>query len=244
MNETNVAPIDLTPEIIKSKLQICLTKAEQSIQALNDAESKLVYNEDNLESIKRFIDNCKAAEKIVDDQRKLLKEPYLQGGRAVDDGAKLLSNDLATVKLKANIQYQKLCDEVARKQREAEAERQRIAAIRERMNNFKTTYATKIADAKTSQEIAGIERLFNLETANTKRYGEFIDEFRSDCEVIRTHLKVQKELVKELEGWQKMAEEAAGSGSDEQILDAMEKKEVLEAQIAEKRINIQEEADN
>ena len=80
-NQTLDKPLQsLTPEIVKSKLQIVLTKAEQSIQALHDAESKLVYNEDNLESIKLFIENCKTAQKTVDAERVKLKEPYLQNG--------------------------------------------------------------------------------------------------------------------------------------------------------------------
>ena len=59
----------LSPELVKSKLLICLTKAEQSTQALHDAESKLVYNEDNLGEISKFIEQCKAAEKIVETER-------------------------------------------------------------------------------------------------------------------------------------------------------------------------------
>lgn len=240
--QTPPATIDLTPEIVKSKLQIFLTKAEYSIQGLNDTESKLVYNEDNLETIKTFIENCKKAEKIVDDERVKLKEPYLQGGRSVDAGAKLLSTELATVKQKANTQYAKLCLEVERKQKEAETERLRIAGIREQMNNFKTTFATKIADAKTSGEIVVIERLFNLETANTKRYGEFIEEFRANCGVIRSYLSAQKARVRELEELELGVKKAAESGSDEQILEIMEKKEDWEAKIAENRVLIQEEA--
>jgi len=235
---------DLTPELVKSKLQICLTKASQSIQGLHDTESKLVYNEDNLGVIKLFIENCKSAQKTVDAERVKLKEPYLQGGRTVDAGAKLISTDLDAIILKANTAYQKLCSEVARKQQEAENERLRIAGIRQQMNNFKTAYATKIAEAKTSAEIVSIERLFNLESANTKRYAEFIEEFRTDCEAIRSHLRVQKEKVKELEDLEKQAKIASENGSDEQILEIMDKKEVLVAEIAEKAINIQETAVN
>ena len=71
-----------------------------------------------------------------------------------------------------------------------------------------------------------------------------MEEFRTDCEAIRGHLTAQKKKVRELEELAKEAEKAAKNGSDEQILEIMEKKEVLEAQIAEKRINIQEEAVN
>lgn len=236
--QTNV----LTPEVVKSKLQICLSGAEKSIQKLNDAEANLVYNEDNLAEIKNFIDGCKSAEKIVEDERVKLKEPFLQGSRNVDAGAKLLSSELAAVKLKANVQYQKLCDEVARKQREAAAEQLRVDGIRKQMNDFKTTYAVKISDAKTSQELVSIERLINLETGNKNKYAEFLEEFRTGCEPIRSLITAQKETVRKLEELERQALQAAENGSDEQVLEFMEQKEVLEAKIAEKAINIQEEA--
>jgi len=244
MNDTQVQKTDvtLTPEIVKSKLQIALTKAEQSIQALNDAESRLVYNEDNLEPIKAFIESCKKAEKIVDDERKLLKEPYLQGGRAVDDGAKLLSNDLNLVKVKASEKYNTLCREVERKQKEAAAETLRVNTIRQQMNDFKTAYAVKISDAKTSAELVSLERMINLETANKNRYMEFLEEFKTDCGAIRSLLAAQKETVRKLEELEKEAVLASKNGSDERILEIMEEKEGLEAKIAEKAINIQEEA--
>lgn len=243
MNDTTaVAPNTLSPEIFKSKIQIALTKAEISVQALHDAESHLTYNEDHLGVIKLFLENCKSAKATVEKERIKLKEPSLQESRNVDAGAKLVTGDIDALYSKANAYYQNLCQDVEKRRQEAEREAQRVAAIREQMNNFKSQYATKIAGAKTSQEIAGIERLFNLETANTKRYAEFIEEFRADCEAIRSHLRTQKEKVRELEELAKEAEKAAANGSDEQILEIMEKKEVLEAQIAEKHINIQEEA--
>ena len=235
---------NLTPEVVKGKLQIALTKVEQSVQALNDAEGNLVYNEDNLAEIKNFIENCKKAEKIVDDERKALKEPFLQGGRAVDDGAKLLTNDLAAVKQKALTQYTKLCQEVERKRQEAELEKQRVVAIRNQMDNFKIEYSSKIADAKTSKELVDLERRINLETANKNRYQEFLPEFTEGCKAIRSLLRDQKEKVREMEELERRSKEAAVNGSDEQILDIMEQKEALEAKIAEKRVLIQTEATN
>lgn len=239
---TGVTTNTATPEVFKSKMIIALTKAEQSVQALHDAESNLVYNEDNLGVIKLFIENCKAAKATVEKERVKLKEPSLQESRNIDAGAKLVTKDIDIVFAKADLNYQKLCYEVARKQQEAENERLRIAGIREQMNNFKNEFAAKIADCKTSQEIVAIERRFNLESANKSRYAEFLTEFQADCEAIRSHLRTQKEKVRELEDLDRKANLAAENGSDEQILEIMEKKEVLEAQIAEKRVNIQEEA--
>lgn len=246
MNDTLTTPqspeVVLTPEIVKSKLQIALTKAEQSIQALHNAESELVYNEDNLELIKRFVDSCKAAEKVVDEERIKMKEPYLKGGRAVDDGAKLVSNELNAIKVKANEEYQRICRDVERRRQEAEREQQRVAGIRSAMDEFKIAYSVKIADAKTSKELVDIERRINLETANKTKYQEFLPEFVEDCKAIRSLLTGQKEKVREIEELERQANLAAQNGSDEQILEIMEKKEALESEIAETRINVQETA--
>lgn len=244
-NQTLDKPLQsLTPEIVKSKLQIVLTKAEQSIQALHDAESKLVYNEDNLESIKLFIENCKTAQKTVDAERVKLKEPYLQGGRTVDAGAKLLSTDLDSIILKANMPYQKLCKEVAEKERLAEAEKQRIATIRTNMDNFKLTYSVKIADAKTSTELTSIERLINLETGNKNKYQELLPEFVEDCKAIRSLLTGQKEKVRILEDLEKQQQEASKNNDDGAFLEIEEKKEQVLAQVEENKVIIQETASN
>lgn len=232
----------LTPELVKSKLQIALTKAEQSIQGLNNAEAELVYNEDNLGDIAKFIDNCKAAEKVVEYERVKLKEPYLQAGRAVDDGAKLLSSELATVRQKAHTQYSKLCQEVERKKREAEAEKQRVATIQKAMNDFKMEYAGKIAEAKTLGELLALEKMVNLETGNSRKYAEFLPEMVEGCKAIRSLLTGQKEKLRQLSYFQKLEQEAAETGNDEAILEIQDKKEVLEARIQETSINLQETA--
>jgi len=184
----SIEPVSLTPEIVKTKLQIALTKVEQSIQNLHNTESKLVYNEDNLETIANFIKKAKEAKATVEAERVKLKRPYKEGGEAVDAGAKLLSVDLDAVISKANAPYQKICKEVADRAAAAEREKLRIAGIRAAMDNFKLAYSTKIADAKTSTELTSIERLINLETGNKTKYQELLPEFVEDCKAIRSLL--------------------------------------------------------
>jgi hypothetical protein len=234
----------ITPELVKSKLQIALTKAEQSVQGLNNAEAELVYNEDNLDRIAKFIENCKAAEKVVETERVKFKEPYLQACRAVDDGAKLLSSELSTVRSKAHTQYTKICTEVERKRQEALKEAARKKGIQDAMDEFKMTYSTKIADAKTSQELVEIERRINVEALNQNKYQEFLEDFKEDCKAIRSLLTAQKVKVRELEALEKEAEESLKNGSDEKFLELQDKKEALEAQISENKVVVQETAVN
>tara|TARA_R110000868_G_scaffold203901_1_gene451813 strand:+ start:41 stop:1012 length:972 start_codon:yes stop_codon:yes gene_type:complete len=241
-NETLERQISLTPEVVKSKLQIALTRVEKTIQSLHDREATLVYNEDCLIEIKEFIEDVNGAERLVDNERKILKEPSLIEGRNVDAGAKIVSTELAAIKQKANTHYQKLCMEVERKRMEAEAEKQRVATIRGYMDNFKIEYSVKISDAKTSKELVDIERRINLETGNSNRYQELLPEFKTLCEPIRSLLTAQKNKVRELEELEITAREAAETGNDEVYLEVQDKKEALEAQIAETRVSVQETA--
>jgi hypothetical protein len=243
MTDTTVEkPVSLTPEIVKSKLQIALTKAEQSIQALHDAESGLVYNEDNLAAIKKFIDSCKSVETVVETERVAMKKPYKEGGEAVDDGAKLVKTELVTLRQKADTQYQKLCKEVAEKERLAEVEKQRVATIRANMDNFKLTYSVKIADAKTSTELTYIEKIINLETGNKNKYQELLPDFVEDCKAIRSLLTGQKEKVRLLEDLEKQQQEASANNDDGAFLEIEEKKEQVLAQVEENKVVIQETA--
>ena len=75
INDTIDKPVSLTPEIVKSKMQIVLTKTEQSIQALHDKKKELVFNEDNLEVIKNYLDGCRKINKTVEEERTKMKEP-------------------------------------------------------------------------------------------------------------------------------------------------------------------------
>lgn len=241
-SQTIDKPVSLTPEIVRSKMQIVLTKTEQSIQALHDKKKELVFNEDNLEVIKNYLDGCRKINKTVEDERTKMKEPYLQGGRTVDAGAKLISVEVDGLIADVDKQYQKLCKEVAEKQRLAEVEKQRVATIRSHMDNFKLDYSTKIAGAKTSAELTSIERLVNLETGNKTKYAEFLEEFVNDCKAIRSLITAQKSTVRDLEDLERRAALASENGSDEEILEAMEQKEVLEARISENKVVIQETA--
>ena len=244
MNESTTVykPQSLTPEIVKSKLQIVLTKTEQSIQALYDKKKELVFNEDNLEVIKNYLDGCRKINKTVEGERTKLKEPFLHGGRTVDAGAKLISVEVDGLIADVDKRYQKLCKEVAEKQRLAELENQRIATIHSHMDNFKMEYSAKIAGAKTSAELTAIERLVNLETGNKNKYQEFLEEFQNDCKAIRSLITGQKEKVKLLEGLEKQQQEAAKNEDDGAFLEIEEKKEQISAQIEENKVIIQETA--
>jgi len=244
MTDTVDKPQSLTPEIVRSKLQIVLTKTEQSIQALYDKKKELVFNEDNLEAIKNYLDGCRKIIKTVEEERIKLKEPYLQGGRTVDAGARLISVEVDGLISEVDKQYQRICKEVSEKQRIAKEAEDRELKIRGEMDAFRLQYSVIISNAKTSAELLAIERLINLETGKATKYFEFLSEFKTSCEPIRSQLTAQKEKVRLLEDLEKQQQEASKNEDDGAFLEIEEKKEQISAQIEETKINIQETASN
>jgi len=230
----------LSPEIVRSKLAIALSKNEQNVQKLHDAEATLVYNEDNLLTIKSFLDECKKANNVVEAEREALKKPYLESGRAVDAGAKLITSEIALVQSKAQSKYNALCQEVERKRKEKEAEETRVRGIKTAMSEFLSHYSTAIAGAKTNEELLAIERLINLETGNSRKYAEFLPELADAAKGIRSLLADQKNKVRQLVELEKKEQEAAEKQDDEAFLEIQDKKEALEASISANSIKIQE----
>lgn len=223
----------LTPEIFKGEILLSVTAAGQSIQLLHTAKSKLVMNEDNLPQIKEYLDNCDKISKIVETERVQKKQPFLDNGRAVDAGAKLLSTEIDAAKKDVYATYSKLCAEVERKKVEATKEEIRVATIRSTMSTFKTDMAVKVAAAEKYSELVALERLLNLQTANKVKFAEFLEEFKDNVKDITSLIAAKKEAAREREGLSENGQEGAENKPDEQILEEMDRKEELDTKIAE-----------
>lgn len=223
----------LTPEIFKGEILLSVTAAGQSIQLLHTAKSKLVMNEDNLPQIKEYLDNCDKISKIVETERVQKKQPFLDNGRAVDAGAKLLSTEIDAAKKDVYATYSKLCAEVERKKVEATKEEIRVATIRSTMSTFKTDMAVKVAAAEKYSELVALERLLNLQTANKAKFSEFLEEFKDNVKDITSLIAAKKEAAREREGLSENGQEGAENKPDEQILEEMDRKEELDTKIAE-----------
>lgn len=230
-NETTTTA--LTPEIVKGEILLSLTAAEQSIQLLHTAKSKLVLNEDNLPQIKKYLDDCDKIAKIVEAERTKKKQPYLDNGRAVDAGAKLLSTEVELAKKDVYATYSKLCADVEKRKAEAAKEELRKSTIRSTMSTFKTEMAVKVAAAETYAELVSLERLINLETANKSRYQEFQEEMKANVKDITSLVAAKKDAAREREGLGLDGQEGAKNKPDEQILSDMDRKEELDTKISE-----------
>jgi hypothetical protein len=243
-NEIIEGTDNLTPIVVKTKLESALIAVQSGIQTLHDTESKLVYNSDHLQDIADFIAKVKGAIKKVEDERVTLKNPFKTGGETVDAGAKLVKSELDTMLKKAGDKYTEMVKEQARLKKIQDDEDARIKGIKDGMDNNIMSFSTKIAEAKDLQTLLDLERRLNLETANEKKYAEFLPAFKTRCEAIRSLLSLQKQNVKALGGLEKEGLEAADNGHDEKLEEIEGKKEEITGKVEEIRTRIQETAIN
>jgi len=249
MNDTQVQKTDvveqvLTPDIVKGEILLALTAAEQSIQLLHTAKSKLVFNEDNLENIKKYLDDCDKAAKKVEAERVKKGRPFYDKFTTVNAGAKLVSTEIEGLVKDVNTTYQKLCREADEKRAKAKAAEERENGIRQNMGNFKTDMAVRVAAAEKYADLVALERLMNLETANKARYAEFQEEFKNDVKALSGLISGKKIAAREREGLGLDGQGEAENKPDEQILADMEQKEGLDTKIAEINTKLVETAVN
>lgn len=235
---------NLTPTVVKSKLEKALISIESGIQTLTDKERSLVYNSDNLQEIADFVGTLKKAIKKVEDERVGLKKPYKEGADTVDAGAKLVSGELNNLLKKAGDKYDAMVREQNRLQKIQDDEVKRVKGIKETIDNVIMTFSTKIAEAKDLTTLLDLERRLNLETANEKRYQEQLPDLKSRCEAIRSLLSLQKQNVKGLEGLESKAAFALQTGQDGWLEELEGEKEEMASKVAETSTRIQETAIN
>ncbi len=235
---------NLTPIVVKTKLESALIAVQSGIQTLHDTESKLVYNSDNLQNIADFIAKVKAAKKKVEDERVFLKKPHKDNGDAVDDGAKLVASELEQMLKKAGAKYTEMVTEQNRLKKIQDDEDARIKGIKDGMDNNIMSFSTKIAEAKDLQTLLDLERRLNLETAAEKKYAEFLPVFKERCAAIRALITLQKQNLKYIDEFDKKVTEALEAGNDEQLEDLEGKKGEISAKVEETRTRIQETAIN
>ncbi|WP_374139446.1 hypothetical protein [Sphingomonas sp.] len=131
------------------------------ITALVDSSSRAVATDDETAArCAELIRQMGAAEKVVDEERQAVKRPYLEAGRIIDDQAKSLVAALSNAKAKVRgitedymrAEQRRLDEE--RREREAEAERQR--AERQRIIDEANQKAREEAEAE-RQRLQAIE---------------------------------------------------------------------------------------
>lgn len=243
MTEVKQLPA-VTTDTVKQKLSIALTKATLSIQSLQDEADSLVFNEDqeNMDKIAAFLNKARKGEKAVEDEHKIIKEPFLEGGRACDAAKKDMLKAIDEVKSPVHGKYTTLCNEIDRKKREEEQRKEKERQILEGIESNVLTFSQKIADCQTKDELLAVERLINLEKAPTRaaKYGDHhqkaIDRYD---EVLLPILRDQKTKIEDREKLLKELETTNDAEKHETLLQKLEEKQ---NEIIQNQVKVQEQA--
>ncbi len=228
------------PAAIQGKFNLTLT--ENKFQALADEASSLVYNEDNLEKIKSFLDKTRKVEKAISQTHSDGKAEALKIGRDWDAGKNLFLATVEAIKTKPQQEYTKICQDIEKRQREQDLERERIKRIKEGIESNAILFAKQIADCTTTQQLTDVERKVNLEKTRKDKYAEFLEEATTRFSELNSILAAQKVTVKELEENKRQQEEAKKKNDDAALLLLKEQQEKKEAQIEENKTVVQEAA--
>lgn len=228
-------------EVYKGKFLVVLSKIGVNIQKMHDAESQLVYNKDGLEGISKFVEEGKKALAALEEDRKIKKAPILLEGKNIDSGAKLLSDDLQMLVDKADRKKQQISAEIAAEALLLQQAADKKEATLKAIDNFIMNKSTEISGADTILKLLEIERLINLESGSAK-YGEHLPLLKSRIEAIRPLIATQKLAVRDLSKIDSEASQAAENGNDERVLELLDKKDEVKANIEQNRTNIVEAA--
>jgi hypothetical protein len=225
-------------------MNIALTKAQLGIQDLANRESKLVYNEDSIETIKSFLEDVRKAKKVISDTHKEIKEPILRQSQEIDASKREMEASVDVFGNPASQKYTKLCEDIADKIRKQQQEEQRKQLIQEGIGSNMINFSTKIANCKTNAELLKVESLINLEKSYKTKYAEFLDVAVEKFNSLTVLIKAQKENIKEFEKLEKERLDAEKKGNDEALLAIQEKQETLNNKTEELKVTVQETAIN
>lgn len=230
------------PAQITGKFNIALTQSK--FQALADKAAVLVYNEDNLTEIKQFLDDMRKVDKSIEETHKEGKAEALKIGRDWDAGKNSFLLMTAAIKSKPQSEYERLCNDIEKRKRDAAIEKQRIENIKSGIETNAIQFAKNIAGCTTSEQLTSVERLINLEKGRKEKYMEFLDEAVQKFSELNSLLKTQKETVRELEENVRQQEAAKKANDDEALLRLQEEQELTQQKVEEAKITVQETAIN
>lgn len=165
-------------------------------------------------------------------------------GRNWDAAKNSFLQQIELIKSKPKSEYDRICREIEQKRQEQEREKQRVAAIKNGIEQNSIMFAQKISQCKTSAELTNIERSINLEKGRKEKYQEFIEEAVVKFNELNSLLAKQKIEVKRLEDIERQQQEAKEKQDEEKLIKLMEEKEQLETKIEENNILVQEAAIN
>lgn len=234
----------ISPERVAQKLSIALTKLSLSSQSMQDEADSLVFNEDqdNLNCIAAFLLKTKKAEKAVEEEHKIIKEPHLAASRACDSAKKDVLGVISSISEPVRKKYSELCEAVDRKKREQEQKIENDKRILAGIEANVLTFSQEIAACFDKKALTDIERRINLEKSQTRasKYGDFHQKAISRFdEILIPILKDQKKKIDEREELQKQLENSNSAEKHDELVQKLEEKD---NEILQNQVKIQENA--
>lgn len=228
----------ISPERVAQRLSIALTKLSLSSQSMQDEADSLVFNEDqeNLNRIAAFLVKAKKAEKAIEEEHKIIKEPHLAASRACDSAKKDVIGVISSISEPVRKKYTELCESVDRKKREQEQRIENEKRILAGIEANVLTFSQEIAGCFDKKSLTDIERKINLEKSPTRssKYGDFhqkaIERFD---EILIPILKDQKRKIDERDELQKQLESSNSAEKHDELMQKLEEKgnEILQNQV-------------
>lgn len=221
-----------TPEVIAGSLKLQLSKLglqyECTLQKANDIKfSKETINQD-YEPLKKLRELSTA---IAD-----LENPYTKFWSDWNKARKSIADPIVLALAEKTAAFTKMAEEIKRENDKLEAERVRIKGIKDAINAFTVDFAGKIAAATDNDTLIAIQMRIGTEKSHKVKWGEFIADFFEACKGLESSLKIQKSKIAEL----KKLEDSEKTADDAQLMEIMEMKETIVAEIEQGKIDVQE----
>lgn len=230
------------PAAIRGQFSIALTQSK--FQELQNKADRLIYNEEHLEEIASFLKSLRSVGKAIEETHKNGKAEALRISREWDAAKRVFIDQVAAVEAKPQAEYSRICREIEERRMQQEREKQRKDQIKEGIETNALRFASDIAKCTTSQDLAYVERIINLEKSKKTKYQEFLDDAVARFTELNNLLASQKVRVKELEELKEKERLAAAKEDDESLIELQEQRENLENKIEESKIIVQETAIN
>jgi hypothetical protein len=207
--------------------------------------SEIVVNEDHLEATKSLLDKFVKARTTVEAAHKKEKEPYLQGGKAIDAAKNETLAQIEAIEKPLREKYNKVCADIANKKRIADEEAAKDKAILDGIENNVMEFSQRIAGCTSNDELLAIERIINRQKASdmVSKYGKhhaFAIE-RYDTALLPI-LRDQKTKIKDLAALENKLNLAAEEGDIDKLEELTVAKENLEQEIQHNQEKVQDNA--
>ena len=231
-----------TTDIIKANFSLELSKLnyQTALQSL----TSYVITRDNIVEAQEKIKGARSFLKKFDEIKTAGKAAALAECKAWDLAFNELKHPFDNVLAEKSAKMSKIAQELEEERQDAERESQRVAGIKQAIDNFFIEQSQAIAAAQTTQQLVRIEQFIGSHKANKSRYAEFLPDLAHRASTLADLIKEQKVSIRKLEALQEAEKVAETTGQDQAVLDLREEQQQITAKIEENSIRVQEVAIN